>query len=272
MAVRQFSYAALASALAFICLCGEGKASEYAFSTYGLGESAFGAGVTPPPGTYVTAVAGFYSGDIGSSATFGGVTINAGASVEGFTSGLNVLYVPERKLFDGSIGLAMTIPFGHLNGDATIGVAGGRSVSAETEGWGFGDVTTRAQLGWKEGDFSHLIYVQVVAPTGRWQPGFSPIIGLHRPGIDTGWAFTWEHKPSKLQFNGAAGVTFNLRTQRPTTRPATNFTSNGQSAARSPPDLCWESSAMTIGRLLGIRAQGRPLVRSRAELMPLAQA
>jgi hypothetical protein len=70
--------------------------------------------------------------------------------------------------------------------------------------------TTRAQLGWKQGDFSHLIYVQAVAPTGRWQPGFTPIIGLHRPGIDTGWAFTWEHKPSKLQFNGTAGVTFNF--------------------------------------------------------------
>src|SRR5215470_18521521 len=72
------------------------------------------------------------------------------ASVEGFTSGLNVLYVPERKLFGGSIGLAITIPVGHLNGDATIGVAGGPSVATETEGWGFGDVTTRAQLGWKE--------------------------------------------------------------------------------------------------------------------------
>jgi hypothetical protein len=29
-------------------------AAEYGFSTYGLGSSAFSAGVTPPPGTYVT--------------------------------------------------------------------------------------------------------------------------------------------------------------------------------------------------------------------------
>lgn len=52
--------------------------------------------------------------------------------------------------------------------------------------------------------------MQAVAPTGRAQPGFTPTIALHRPGIDTGWAFTWEHKPSKLQFNGSAGVTFNF--------------------------------------------------------------
>lgn len=62
----------------------------------------------------------------------------------------------------------------------------------------------------QRGDFSRLVYVQAVAPTGRAQPGFTPTIALHRPGIDTGWAFTREHKPSKLQFNGSAGVTFNF--------------------------------------------------------------
>jgi hypothetical protein len=80
----------------------------------------------------------------------------------------------------------------------------------EVDGWGLGDVVTRAQLGWQQGDFSHTIYVQAVAPTGRWEPGFSPIVGLNRPSIDTGWAFTWEHKASKLQVNGAAGVSFNF--------------------------------------------------------------
>src|SRR5262249_40546850 len=72
-------------------------------------------------------------------------------------------------------------------------------LSALTDGWGFGDVTARAQLGWQHGEFSHLVYVQAVAPTGRWQRGFSPIIGLHRPGIDMGWAFTWTDKTKKLQ-------------------------------------------------------------------------
>jgi len=101
--------------------------------------------------------------------------------------------------------LAVTIPVGHLDAVATIG-----PLSRETAGWGFGDITTRAQLGWQRGDFSHLVYVQAVAPTGRSGPGFPPTIGLHRPGIDTGWAFTREHKPSKLQFNGSTGLTSNF--------------------------------------------------------------
>lgn len=79
---------------------------------------------------------------------------------------------------------------------------------------GGGSVTSppehQSAAGMAQGDFSHPVDLQAVAPTGRWQPGFTPLIGLHRPGIDTGWAFTWEHKPSKLQLNGSAGVTFNF--------------------------------------------------------------
>lgn len=41
------------------------SADEYGLSTYGLGSSAFSAGVTPPPGTYLTFVSGFYQAKIG---------------------------------------------------------------------------------------------------------------------------------------------------------------------------------------------------------------
>jgi hypothetical protein len=73
------------------------KADEYAFSSYGLGGSSFGAGVTPPPGTYVTDVAGFYEGKIGSTVEFGRITLNAGAKVEFFTEGLNLLFRHGRS-------------------------------------------------------------------------------------------------------------------------------------------------------------------------------
>jgi hypothetical protein len=185
------------------------RAAEYAFSTYALGESAFAAGVTPPAGTYVTAVTGFYSGEIGTSVDFGRVVINAGAQVDFFTSGLNILYVPKRKILDGNLGLSVTVPVGHDDIEATLGV-GPFTVSRDVDGWGLGDVVSRAQLGWQQGELSYTLYVQAVAPTGRYETGFFPIIGLHRPGIDTGGAFTWTDKPTKLQFNGTAGFTFNF--------------------------------------------------------------
>src|SRR5947207_15097889 len=82
------------------------SATEYGFSTYGLGGNAFSAGVTPPPGTYVTEATAFYSATIGTTVSFGGVTINPGAKVDLFFATTNILYVPERKVFGGSLGLS----------------------------------------------------------------------------------------------------------------------------------------------------------------------
>lgn len=200
----------------------QGRATEYGFSSYGLGGSAFGAGVTPPPGIYVTEAFGFYDGEIGRAVPFGRVVLNAGATVELFAASTNILYVPSRKVLGGNLGLSLTVPVGHNDIEATLGV-GPRVASRAKEGWGLGDMVPKAQLGWQRGDFFHTLYLQAVAPTGRWQPGFSPIIGLHRPGIDTGWAFTWSDPGQKLQLNGAAGVTFNFENTETDYRSGNEF-------------------------------------------------
>jgi hypothetical protein len=221
MRARQFLSRAFVAGCIFVVAGAEARATEYAFSTYGLGQNAFGAGVTPPPGTYVTAVTGVYSGEIGSSVDFGHVVINAGAKVDFFTSGLNVLYVPPSKLFGGNLGLSVTVPAGFIDVAATVGV-GPLTASRQVDGWGLGDITSKAQIGWQRGDLSYTLYVQAVAPTGKYETGFSPIIGLNRPGIDTGGAFTWVDKATKLQVNGAAGVTFNFE------NPATDYQSGNE--------------------------------------------
>lgn len=194
-------------------------AEEYTFSSYGLGSSAFNAGVTPPPGTYVSFVGGYYAGEIRGNINIGGIVFNAGARAEFFQAAVNGLYVPKQTVLGGRLGLAVTVPVGHL--DLEAGVAGGPT--RQTAGWGLGDITTRAQLGWERNNFSHLIYVQGVAPTGRYDVGFVPNIGLNRPGIDTGWAFTLMDKKSKLQFNGSLGFTFNFENDETNYRSGNNF-------------------------------------------------
>jgi len=187
----------------------EAKAAEYGFSTYVLGQNAFSAGVTPPPGTYVTSATGLYSANIGRTVEFGGVTLGAGATVDLNISAINGLYVFDHKVFGGNLGVSATVPVGFINIDAMV-TAGVLSAQRSTEGGGLGDIVSKVQLGWQHGEFSHTMYVQAVAPTGRYETGFNPIIGLHRPGIDTGWAFTWANKATSLQWNGALGVTFNF--------------------------------------------------------------
>jgi hypothetical protein len=187
----------------------EAKAAEYGFSTYVLGQNAFSAGVTPPPGTYVTSATFLYAANIGRTVEFGGVTLGAGATVDLNMSAINGLYVFDHKVFGGNLGVSATVPVGFIDIDAMV-TAGGLSAQRSTEGGGLGDIVSKVQLGWQHGEFSHTMYVQAVAPTGRYETGFNPIIGLHRPGIDTGWAFTWVNKATSLQWNGALGVTFNF--------------------------------------------------------------
>ena len=75
----------------------DGEAAEYGFSTYGLGGNAFGAGITPPPGIYVSEAFGFYEGGINRPVPFGRVVLNAGATVDAFVAGTNFLYVRQRR-------------------------------------------------------------------------------------------------------------------------------------------------------------------------------
>lgn len=189
------------------------QAAEGAIGTYGLGTSAFSAGVTPPPGTYVSTVASYYHADIGGTVPFQGIILNAGLKIDFFTSALAALYVPDRKVLGGNFGLSVTVPVGHVQFAANVGI-GPLSASREVDGWGLGDIVPRMQLGWQNGDLAYTVWLQAVTPTGRYEKGFSPIIGLNRPGIDSGLAVTWTDKTwTKLQFNGAAGFTFNFENQ-----------------------------------------------------------
>ena len=151
---------------------------------------------------------GNYSGQIGTTVSFGGVTLNAGDKADAFSSGLNLLYVPDTKVLGGNLGLSVTIPFGYVDYDAFI-TTGSASAFRNVNSWGFGDVIPRVQLGWRQGAFAHTVYLEVITTTGFWERGFQPIVSLNRAGIDTGWAFTWTDKPTKLQVSGTAGFTFN---------------------------------------------------------------
>jgi hypothetical protein len=99
--------------------------------------------------------------------------------VELLAGAVSGLYVPDWTVLGGRPGLAVTVPVGHIDLEATVSV-GPLSATRETSGAGLGDVVSRLQLGWEHGDFSHLVWVQAVAPTGRYDTGFFPIVGLHR--------------------------------------------------------------------------------------------
>lgn len=190
-------------------VAGPVAAAEGGFSVYGLGGAAFNAGITPPAGTYVTPLVGYYTGVIEGSATVGGVDINAGAEAGFFQTGVNFLHAPEEKILGGNAAFGLTLGIGYIDLAAELS-AGGPGVTAEANGWGLADTWIRGQLGWSEGTFFHTAYLQAVLPTGTYEPGFAASTGLNRPAIDAGWAFTWIEPESKIQVNGQAGITYNF--------------------------------------------------------------
>jgi hypothetical protein len=80
----------------------DAQATQYAFTSYGLGGNSFGAGVTPPPGTYVTTVTTYYNAKIGTTLDFDHVTLNAGARAEIFTSALKCAGTCRRGSFSAA--------------------------------------------------------------------------------------------------------------------------------------------------------------------------
>ena len=201
---RLCAISALALTCGLLASAPASRAAEYAFTTYPLGVLAFGAGITPPPGVYVTDAISVYSGVIGGNFDFGGRNFNAGVKADIFLDSTNILLVPQGKLFDGYFGASVTVPAGYVKYDASASGPRG-TISSETSGGGWGDMNMQFQLGWDGESFSHTIYLLGVIPTGRYETGFSPIIGLNRPSLDLAWAFTYFDKNSKLQINGSVG-------------------------------------------------------------------
>jgi len=205
MLAKRIASFAIASGLALSFASPEINAAEYGFTTYPLGTLGFGAGITPPPGYYITEAISFYEGSIGGNFDFGGRDFSAGVKANIFLDNVNLLFVPQGSLLGGLFGASVTVPAGYVDYKASASGPRGNTVSDETSGGGWGDMNIKFQLGWDSESFSHTAYFLMVVPTGRYDTGFYPIIGLNRPSYDMGWGFTYFDKNSKIQINGAVG-------------------------------------------------------------------
>lgn len=205
MLTKKIACFVIAAGITLCSAFSKSRAAEYGFTAYPLGSYSFDAGITPPPGWYVTDAIAFYSGNIGGAFDFGGRAFNAGVKADIFSNSVNVLFVPKEKVLDGYFGASMTVPAAFVDYRASGTGPRGNIITLETDGTGLGDMNFQLQLGWDGEVFSHTFYFLTVAPTGRYSRGLYPIAGLNRPSFDLGWAFTVFDKNTKLQFNGAVG-------------------------------------------------------------------
>lgn len=182
MPKARFLLAVFSLLLALAASAGRVSAAESGFSIYPLGSLSFDAGVPPPPGFYATTAVGYYHGAFRTQNLIGGVP-TIGLDVKFVAPALNLLYVPTAEVLGGRFGVSVTAPVGCVDFSAQL-VLANLNAAREVSGCGYGDMSARVQLGWTLGDFSHTIYVTGFAPTGRYDTGFVPDIGLNRPAAD----------------------------------------------------------------------------------------
>jgi hypothetical protein len=193
----------------FMALSSPAFAGEGGAGLYVPGSQAFGAGVTPPAGFYLTQGFLVYDGKV--SANLGGGLISANARKTAFVSALNLLLVPQSEVLGGRVGFSMSIPYAAFTRLEAKAAVGGAPIAAATkDGWGIGDMSFKAQIGWTHGEFSHTAYVSMWIPTGKYETGFFPATGKNHAGFDVGWGFTQFWKDAGIELSGAVGVTMEL--------------------------------------------------------------
>ena len=211
-----------AAQVLLIAIVSPALADEGASGLYVPGNFGFGAGVTPDAGVYLSTGLAHYDGDIRVFIDGGKIVLDA--EKRPYSLGFAALWVPEKKILGGNLGLSLS------SADAFVwahGVVSGLITSDETiQGSGFGDTAARAQLGWNSGTWSNTLYLTTWFPTGRYQRGFQPNTGKNHYGVNLGWGVTYTEPHTKLEFNSAIGVTFNA------TNPATDY--------KSGDDFIWD--------------------------------
>ncbi len=194
------------SAALCVAMPTKGRAVEETFGLYALGSGAVGAGQTPPAGVYFTTAIDYGRFQASTPVPYGGLTLTAKAAFAPGAIG-NILWVVPQPVLGGHLSMSVTSGLAQSILDASV-VGAAASAERSVQGWGATDTTLRLSLGWDvNSTFSDKLSVSQWLPTGTYEPGFFPIVGLNRPGTDFSWGATYIEPTYKIELSGTVGFT-----------------------------------------------------------------
>jgi hypothetical protein len=212
-------------------------AAEDAKSVYLLGATASMAGMTPPPGTYVSSFKYIYSGDATGSAALSrtlhqaditlpseatlqvnaDIRVRAVAALDVFSA----LWVAPEKVLGGNFGVGALLPVGYQSVDADINaraaltfpngftLANGKTFGISDNTFAVGDPLATAFIGWASGNWHWKLTGLVNIPIGAYSKTELVSMGFNRWAGDLTGALTWLDPTSGVEVSLAPGVTFN---------------------------------------------------------------
>ena len=212
-------------------------AAEQAKSVYLLGVTASMAGMTPPPGTYVSSFTYLYSGDATGAAalsrtlplagtvlpSFATLQTNADVSVKANVAldVFSVLWVAPQKVLEGNFGFGVLLPVGYQGVDVNLNaltaltfpngtvLQRGRNFGISDSTFAVGDPLATAFIGWSSGNLHWKLTGLLNVPIGAYDRSNLVNMGFNRWAADLTGSATWLDPKSGFEVSLAAGFTFN---------------------------------------------------------------
>jgi len=212
-------------------------AAEQAKSVYLLGVTASMAGMTPPPGTYVSSFTYLYSGDATGAAAlsrtlplagtvlpaFATLQTNADVSVKANVAldVFSVLWVAPQKVLEGNFGFGVLLPVGYQEVDVNLNaltaltfpngtvLQRGRNFGISDSTFAVGDPLVTAFIGWSSGNLHWKLTGLLNVPIGAYDRSNLVNMGFNRWAADLTGSATWLDPKSGFEVSLAAGFTFN---------------------------------------------------------------
>ncbi|NNU69747.1 transporter [Rhizobium sp. WYCCWR 11152] len=197
-------------------------AAERGAGFYLLGSKGPAAGILPPPGVFFQNDIWIYNGNLGGGKQLPtGGRIAVGVEGKAVLAAPTVLWVLPEEVLGGRLGFGATVPFGWMETDADLTLAGPRggtaSGSITDTIFTIGDPVVSGTLGWDAGNFHWTTGVLVNVPIGDYQDGEISNLAFHHWGADISAAVTWLDPTIGLDLSAAVGMTFNAE------NPATDY-------------------------------------------------
>lgn len=210
---------------------GAALAAEEGKSVYLLGAAASMAGMSPPPGTYVSSLDYLYAGTATGAAALSrslpqtGVLLDVDADLkvkaQVAIEVMSALWVAPQKVLGGNVGFGVLLPVGKqhvdvdVNAKVNLTFPNGRTLAANNslrisdDTFAIGDPMGMAFIGWSSGNWHWKLTGLVNVPVGSYDRRDLVNMGFNRWAADLTGALTWLDPKSGWEVSIAPGFTFN---------------------------------------------------------------
>lgn len=217
--MKELYRLALCASLTFMpVFANDALAAESGSGAYILGIRGPGAGVTPPPGVFVSNQVFTYSGDIERSIPFGDFEVLARGRADAIVNILTLQWVTPAEIAGGRLGFTLTVPAGTVEVE---GSALGFTVNDDTTT--FGDPSVGAFLGWRHANFHLQAGITAFLPIGGYDSTGFANVAKNRTAFDFFGALSWVDPGLGLDFTNIVGITYNLENEASNYKTGTEF-------------------------------------------------